>query len=308
MTQLVMVDDYIDNDVAYLLGLIFVRGRFHEVSDVRRLIIDFPYRILKASPLPTSKKEIDVETQLRLCLDDVRSRINELLEVNVDISRKRHNVTLQAIFTKNTMSWRNLRLLCGNRRDYRTFIIPDFFHDLPDDILREFIRGIADASASPRNADRDRAGKQRIVLQIQHDNWMLPVQLCQMLQRKLKIPVDHILWGHPNMRAPKGGSNWSKEHRIRLYADNFAKVGFNFSFKQQILEDMVEFNNKLGSASNDKFCNPMTKKNIRIKNNHLDEKSTKLPNKVRNKHFDSYFQICRAIGCKQGDVAIKKIK
>ena len=35
--------DYIDADVAYLLGLITARGKISEDSDVRRIIIEFPY-------------------------------------------------------------------------------------------------------------------------------------------------------------------------------------------------------------------------------------------------------------------------
>ncbi|MBI4823611.1 MAG: hypothetical protein HY805_05215 [Nitrospirae bacterium] len=74
--------DYMDNDVAYLLGMIMVRGSFHVERDVKRLLIHFPYQLMEVKGLPDSKLKFNQETEIRLNLDDVRKRINELLEVN----------------------------------------------------------------------------------------------------------------------------------------------------------------------------------------------------------------------------------
>ena len=51
---------------------------------------------------------------MRLSLDDARNRTNELLEVNVKIEPSKFNNQLVAVFTKNTMAWRNLNdIVCG---------------------------------------------------------------------------------------------------------------------------------------------------------------------------------------------------
>lgn len=288
-----------DPDVAYLLGMIMVRGTFHVERDIKRLIIQFPYYLMQIQGLPGGNP-IDQETAIRLSLDDVRRRINELLNVNIDLERANKEVILKATFTKNTMSWRNLRLLCNNLSNYSQFSIPEVMFDMPEVIQKEFIRGIVDNAASPSYADRDQVGLQRIVIQFQHPNWFLPIQVCRLLQEGLGIKVQHILWGHPNIRTSgQSGEAWAKEHRLRIYADNFAPIGFNFKYKQKILEQMVKFNLKHRKTKT-KPCNPKIKKIRTKKPKHLSEKSTKLPTCLRGKHFNAAFKVCQRLGCKQG--------
>lgn len=297
----ILVDDYMDADVAYLLGMIMVRGTFHIERDIKRLLIHFPYQLMEVKGLPNSRLKFNQETEIRLSLEDVRRRINELLEVNVDSEKSTYEVTLKATFTKNTMSWRNLRLLCGNKFSYREFCIPEAMFDMPEDIQREFMRGIADASASPSDADRNQIGLQRIVIQFQYPNWILPIQVCRLLQENLGVNVQHILWGHPNTRTPgQAGESWAKEHRLRIYTEDFAPIGFNFKYKQKILDQMVKFNLKQRRTET-KPCNPKIKK-VRGdgKPKHPAENSKKLPEWLRGKHFDANFQICQASDCKQG--------
>ena len=186
---------------------------------------------------------------MRLCLDDVRNRINELLEVNVAIVPTRYNTQLLAIFTKNTMAWRNLTTLLSHKSSYEAFEVPAIIFQVPREIQLEYIRGFADASATPSHSDYVQYGSgspkfHRIVLQVTHDNWTLPIQICRLLQTNLEVPVQHILWGHPNLRDPKGRGKkqqWAKEHRIRIYAQDFLRVGFS-PFKQKILDEMAQIN------------------------------------------------------------------
>lgn len=296
-----IADDYMDVDVAYLLGMIMARGTFHVERDIKRLLIQFPYQLMEVKGIPGSKLKFNQETEIRLSLDDVRRRINELLEVNVDLEKSAYEVILKATFTKNTMSWRNLRLLCGNKFTYNEFCMPEGMFDMPEDIQREFIRGIADASASPSDADRDQIGLQRIVIQFQNLNWILPIQVCKLLQENLGMNVQHILWGHPNIRtSSQVDESWAKEHRLRIYAEDFVPIGFNFKYKQKILDQMVKFNLHQ-RKSETKPCNPKIKR-VRGegKPKHPAEKSKRLPECLRGRHFDAYFQVCQALGCKQG--------
>jgi hypothetical protein len=305
MTTFICADDYLDPDVAYLLGLITARGQFYREGDVRRLVINFPYRLFTAKPPEGSNLHFDLSTQMRLCLDDVRTRINELLEVNVSIVSSKRNTQLVAVFTKNTMSWRNLTTLLQNRTSYREFEVPRIIYKVPRDIQLEYARGFADASATPSNSDYEQYGSgapkvHRIVLQVNHENWLLPIQICRLLQLHLEVPVQHILWGHPNLRdSGNTGKQWKKEHRLRVRAEDFLPVGFLFPFKQQILEAMAEINRRQCHAPSHP-CNPMANHKIRKKAKHKDEKSKSLPKALQGKHFNAYFQICQALGCTQG--------
>jgi hypothetical protein len=305
MASFISVDDYLDSDVAYLLGLITARGQFYVEGDIRRLVVNFPFRIFQARPPEGSKLKFDIPTEVRLCLDDVRNRINELLEVNVSIVRSKFNTQLTAVFAKNTMSWRNLTTLLGHKTSHEEFEVPQVVFETPRDIQLEYMRGFADASATPTHADYAQFGGgspkfQRIVLQVNHQNWALPIQVCRLLQVHLQVPVQHILWGHPNLRDPQNkGKPWAKEHRIRVYAEDFLPVGFHFPFKQKILEEMADRNRRQGGAPS-RACNPLARHKIRPKAKHRGERAKSLPGAVRGKHFNAYFQICQALGCTQG--------
>jgi hypothetical protein len=291
--------DYIDPDVAYLIGMIVARGSFYQEGDIRRLVIQFPYRLDTMTTVPGSRINLDRETSLQIGLDNIRDRISELLEVNLKIHKKAHEVSLNAVFPRETIGWRDLRFITCKKSNYLDFEVPQIIYESDVDIQKEFLRGIADTSCEPSYADRDQADRQRIVIQVQFGNWLLPIQLCKLLQECLGIPVSNILWGHPNLRAPKGGSSWSKETRIRIFAESFVPIGFNFEYKQRLLEEMVKYNQKR-SDSLLKPCNPKTK-TLRgpKKPHHDDEQSERLPEALR-RHFNSYYQICKAIGCKQG--------
>ena len=292
--------DYIDVDVAYLLGLVFARGKFLEQGDVRRLIIQFPYR---NTALPTgTRSPADRETAIRLGLDTIRKRIEELLESNVVVERSQHMVTLRAVFTRATIGWRDLRFLVSGRNHYTDFELPDLIYDAGRDIQVEFMRGFADASSDPNPADADQQGHHRVVLQVQFGNWRLPVQICRLLQENLGIAVSHVLWGHPNLRAPKGGSGWAKETRIRIFAEDFEPIGYYFQFKQDAFRALVK-KNKRHSRSTGRFCNPKAKKvSAKAKKpRHKDEDDKRLPPEIKGCHFNAYFRICKRLGCKKGE-------
>ena len=228
MSVILKADDYLDNDVAYLLGMILMRGTFHVERDIRRLIIQFPYKSLEVKGITGKKQEIDKETFIRLSLDATRNRIQELLEVDLQTTKHNREVQLVAVFTRNTMAWRNLRTLLNNKNSYLEFEIPQVIFEAPEDIQKDFLRGIADTASNPNKADLDQLGAQRIVIEFQHGNWVLPIQLCRLLQENLGIKVSHILWGHPNIRSPwdeSKGKSWAKEHRMRIFAGDFAPIG-----------------------------------------------------------------------------------
>jgi hypothetical protein len=251
------------------------------------------------TPVPGSKIDIDRETGLRLSLDDIRARIGELLEVDLRVERKAHEVSLYAVFPRASIGWRDLRLITGGKANYLEFEVPQVIFDSGGQIQKEFLRGVGDTSCEPSYADRDQGQRQRIVIQVQFGNWLLPIQLCRLLQENLGVPVSNILWGHPNLRAPGGGSNWAKETRIRVFAEAFEPIGFYFRYKQAVFEEMVQFNKERADPA-PRPCNPKTKTLRGRKPRHRDEASERLPQCLRGRHFNSYYKICLALGCKQG--------
>lgn len=292
--------DYLDEDVAYLLGLILVRGIFYEEKDIKRLIIEFPYKSLEARGIKISYNQ---GSAFELFVNRIRDRVNELLEVNVGVENISNQITLNAIFTKNTMSWRNLQLLVDGKKHYLEFHLNPLFYEVESSIKKELIRGIADATGFIRPSNNF-YGRHRIYLEINNANWHLPIQICKLLQ-ETGVGVQLVQWGHPNVRESSKidvdteNSTWAREHQIKIFVEEFESVGFYAPHKQKILEELITFNKKIFPASH-KECNPLQKTVRQIKPPHPCEGHERIPLEIRHKHFNAYWELCRALGCTQG--------
>ncbi len=303
MSHLASAENYLDNDVAYLLGMVLMRGSFHVENDIRRLVIQFPYKLTQAKSIPGSSLSFNRENELRLSLDNIRNTIVELLSADINIVRSRNEVNLVAIFTRNSMDWRNMRALFEEKSSYHEFSVPKVIFDAPADIKKDFLRGVVDVASNPSHGDIGPDKRQRVVIEFQHSNWLAPIQVCRLLQEGLSVNVSHILWGHPNLRASTKTddlTSWQKEHRLRLMPEDFTGIGYGkFEYKQKILEELIEWNRNKSLDTATRSCNPQIKKPRRVHQKHKGEKSSKLPKQVR-KHFNASFQICKALGCAQG--------
>jgi hypothetical protein len=293
-----LLDDYIDYDVAYLIGQIVARGTISEVGRVKTITIQFPFKNLEVEGL---KKKFDQQQELVAGLQPAIKRITELTETDVRQEKSEKSVTLILESLKNTMFWRNIRLLTMKKSSYYEFEIPSQIFAIDDNnVKKEFLRGFADVAASARKSNADQQGKHRIYLDILNANWRLPVQLCHLLQDHLKIPVQTINYGHPNLRDSnlveyrKGKKYvWAREHQLKVYCEDFHKIGFYIPYKQQILKELAEYNKKKFDRT--KPCSPP--KDTKPKPKHPEEKSPRLPLQLRNKHYSRYWEICRDLGC-----------
>ncbi len=282
--------DYIDGDVAYLLGLVVARGTLLETPQVRQLTIEFPFRNLTAEGI---KSKFDQETAIRLGLADIRERLLELLDTDITIVRKSDSVDFVIRFLRHSMIWRNLNLLLGGKTSYQFFHIPEIFFvpELEFEVKREFVRGFADVAGNIRHANRYIDGRHRVRLDILNfkSNWELPVKLCLLLQEQLNVPVQLITWGHPNL-----GRDF-REHQLNLFAEPFAKIGFSLEHKQKILEEFISHDKKL--ERHEYHGCPGIRPLRDPKPKDRQEKSARLDPRLQGKHFDAYWQICKALGC-----------
>jgi hypothetical protein len=299
------VIDYLDEDVAYLLGLIVSRGKLIDAAPLRSLVIEFPFKSLTVAGVTTV---YDQSTQLVLGSNKIRDRISELLGTTVSVVSTKSKVMMNAHFLQNSIVWRNLKGLIGGAKDYTSSTVPTEIFQAPASLKREFIRGVADASAwlRPGTFFRDKSmGKRRVFLAVDNRNWQLPVQLCSLLQQHLGIPVGEILWGHPNLRDP--GCRFpnrpeGREHQIRVFCEAFEQVGFNLDYKNQLLKEFAQDDRENRSLGLVQPCNPLAIRSHAptAKASHPQEHHNRLPSAVRGKHFESYWEICLALGCQQG--------
>ena len=189
--------------------------------------------------------------------------------------------------------------------NYDSFEIPKIIHELDKPAKIEFVRGIADTAGFAAAGQWHPSGMMRGYFEFPN-NWKLPVQLCNLLQDELDIPIQTMDWGLPNLRDPKmrkykaGDETFGfKEHQLKLWADQFSKISFKLEFKQKFLRELSEFN-IASNAETDQECKPPKKiQDNRIKINHDAERSQKIPDEINGEHFDGYWQVCWRMGCQR---------
>lgn len=294
---------FLDPDMAYLLGLIVGRGTIRETSGMKQLIIEYPFRNLEAKGI---KKSFDTKDKILLSLDDTINRLGELTEVTPKKVVSQNSVSIVLESTKNSLLWRNINKLLKGKTSFREMEIPDIVFEAEEEIKKEFLRGIADVTGSIGVGGRDQFGRYRVYISILNENWILPIQICSLLQGKpLEIAVHTIDWGHPNIRNGnvkeynEGRQQaWAREHQLKVYAEYFEAIGFRIIHKNEILKELAEDNRQHFPDEREKLCSP-PKKRKKQRCSHPEENSEKLPAILRGKHCDAYWQVCLELGCKQ---------
>lgn len=300
-----MLTDYLDADVAYLVGMIVGRGIL--VDDGTRFVITIKF--------PFVNPELEGYDQFAGFVTSIVSmvlpRLKALLGETVNLSTSsQEDVTFRVEFPSTHIVVRNLKLILENRLEYKRFVVPVAIRESNDpEIMREFVRGFADVAGNIRRSNRDQAGVHRVYLDALNENWKMPVQLCDLLQHKLKVPVANILWGHPNLRDPSASQPQTspfREHQIRIYAHHFLQVGFYVEHKQAVLELLAKENKLNHKDSVGSFCPGHRRERMKAK--HPLEKDQRLPRGVRGNHFDTYWQICAACGCRYAQKSMSEMK
>lgn len=295
--------DYLDEDVAYLVGMIVGRGVITEKEGRWIIEIEFPFvnpELEGYDQFSGFTTSVFTHTFPRL-----KSLLGEAVDVSV-VPEKRVHFTIN--LPERHIAVRNIKQILEGRFDYSKFSVPSVIRNATNSIAREFMRGFADVAGNIRRSNRDQSGFHRVFLDVLGSNWELPVQICALLQNKLEVPVHHILWGHPNLRDPqakKQSPAW-REHQIRIYAHDFLEVGFYINHKQAVLEELAKENLSHKGQRRSNFCNGYRR--FRPKAVHPAENDKRLPDFLRGKHFDAYWQICAECGCPLAAQALKAMK
>jgi len=293
------ISDFLTPDISYLLGLITGRGEIISTRDIKKIIIDFEYKTLVSKAI---SKVFEQKLHIQTSLDSVVTRLYNLgVNVRKDVSENSITVILQ--WDKEDISWLLIKyLINGTRFNYHDFQIPKPVFETTEENKKEFLRGVSDVTGYVRASNyygfsKNMPKRYRVYIEVTNRNWYLPPQLCQLLQ-SLDVPVQNINYGHPNMRDPnnkKGGRFWAKEHQMKIFADDFEKIGFYISHKNEALEELAE-HNKDNFESSINLCNGTTKR-TKTKPNHPDENDANLPVELKGKHFDGYKAICKCLNC-----------
>ncbi len=286
------ISDFLTPDISYLLGLITGHGEIQYTTEIKRIIIDFQYKNLEAKGI---NAVYDQHLYIQTSLDPIVLRLQNMgLKVRKTVSDTTISLTLT--WDSDDISWMFIKFLInGTRFSYHDFVVPSPIFETTDENKKEFLRGICDVTAYVRKSNVDQMGKHRVYIEISNKNWKLPCQLCQIIQ-SLNVPVQYIGFGHPNMRGGKNTS-WAKEHQMKIYAEDFMPIGFYITHKNEVLKELANVN-MLTHNGKQKLCDgTMTRKISKSPSEY--ETHEKLPPEINGRHFDSYKEICKCLGCYQ---------
>ena len=165
--------------------------------------------------------------------------------------------------------------------------IPKAVYRFPIDAQQEFLRGLVDAigdfDTTPISPNW------RVQLSVLNQNYRLAVDICQLVQRWLKVPIHYISYA--------GGKRGSRDHLLKFFVTSFGSfpgpLFYNERKQIEFLEHLAEAKKKLPRPSKIppslKFCPRGT---------------------VGGPREKKYIKICRANGCplvqRKGQVSITK--
>ncbi len=286
-----------NNQMAYLLGMILGNGELQRRSDRTTITIEVPHKNLR------DDAGLEVSVYVKSSLADIRGVVEPLIGHSVPISQTK--TTTRISFTKSNEDYtiREIMRFIGNGVHHSTMTMNnDLFH-ISSDEKKELLRGIADVTGYIRksNSAYGQDGAHRVYIEIP-GNWQFVIDIANML-KSLDIPVQTIDFGHPNFRDSQlkkyheGKSTyWKKEHQIKIWANEFLPIGFNIVHKQRALEmyveELLEF---LDEKKTHKFYweKPVRNKN---KPHHPMESDESLPESIRGMHFNSWTHLAKALG------------
>lgn len=296
-------------DMAYLLGMIVGKGRIIRHNRETEIDINIPHKNL------TIEGE-NTQQSVKASLLDIIGRLTPLVGANIVWDTSKTNIA-HISFSKPNGDYliRTINEYLKKNVSWRDFGIPQEIFSATKDIKIEFLRGIADVTAHIRKSNVAwKDYEYRVYFEIV-DNWDLCIDIANLL-KELDIPVQTIRFAHPNIVDPNlikynAGSKefWNKEHQIKIWAEEFERIGFNIDHKNKLLKKYADLNRKNweeAKKDSKKYKNmPIseihhkfyweTKKINKSKKTHPEEKSTKLPKKVR-KHFDSWKDMAKELG------------
>jgi len=309
-------------ELAYLLGMITGKGTIVRGNSQTDIIIEIPHKNLISEGM-------NARLSVKASLDDIRNNLEPLIGTRILSAQVKNKTVIK--FTKDNEDFlireinRHFRRL-SSCKDFR---IPKEIFSSPLDIKREFMIGLADVTAHIRSSNLAYgiAYNHRVYIEVPV-NWFLVVDIGNLLL-ELDVPIHTIDWGHPNMRDPqlkdyyRGKQNaWFREHQIKIFSDEFEKVGFRIVHKMEALKKLAEanreewdraLNNKIRRARSEyqkeKFRQMLnhieivhhkyyweTREVNKPKPHHPMENSDKIPDIIRGMHFDSWKEICEALG------------
>lgn len=292
-----------NNEMAYLLGMICGNGEVKRDGNNTTISVEIPHKVIKTGEFH------DIPLYVRASISNIRNILEPLISNGILSTQSRNATTLY--FTKPNSDYliREILRYTGTGTSHTNMRIHADIFNFSYDERRLFLKGFSDTTAYIRrsNAERGIEYMHRVYIEIPQ-NWYMVVDICNLL-KSIDIPVQNIDWAHPNIRDGKltkynqGYPNfWKKEHQIKIYANEFEKIGFGIEHKNIALNTYAQELKTAFSIHGQQAENRTHKyywetrtvnKNKPIHPGEIDEF---IPIEVRGKHYNSWKHLAKDLG------------
>lgn len=283
--------------MSYLIGMILGNGSIQRGNSTTIITIEIPHKNLY------DDEGFNVSVYVKASLLNIFEVIEPLIGVKPIVSETKRASTFS--FTKSNKDYtiREILRFTGNGVHHSSMTMSDELFLMSTEERKSLMRGFADVTGYIRKSNKayGKKGSHRVYIEIP-ENWQMVIDVANML-KGLDVPVQSIDFGHPNFRDSelkkysKGKINyWKKEHQIKIWANEFLKIGFNVLHKQQALEKYAY--ELLKYKSPEKTHRFYWEKQIKRKSKpvHPSEFDESLPEEIRGEHFDSWTDLARKLG------------
>lgn len=317
----------ISENEAYLLGILYGKGSIIEI-DEGRVILQFKIKFRRPSDQSIRSDNIYTRLNEREFVESLKSKLTNDFSVIIDLLRKTWGISStidlpnsytiddwsmkEIIITSEPISNRFKRL-CEildvellNGKVLTKFPFHLNIEESPN-VSLAFVQGICDScSLVPNEASSSYGGEgeTRIQLEPSQERWELPIGLCRIFQIGLKIPVNNINWGHPQIRH-----SWRHQnHQFRVSLKNIptSLELYRLGYKRD--EYINLYKRKKVEYEEGKLC-PLSRRvekgeKIYItKSSSPDLNSSLLDERLRGLNINvpnkKGIIICKLLGCKQ---------
>ena len=294
-----------NNEMAYLLGMITGNGEIQRGSTTTTISIDVPHKKLE------TEFQKNVGIYVKASITDIRQILEPLLGTALKFIQN-PNISILS-FTKPNEDYlmREIMRYVGSASSDTIRISPEVF-DFTMDERKQFVKGFADVTGYIRRSNYAfTEPNYRVYFEIPH-NWELVTDFSNLL-KSIDIPVQNIDWAHPNMRDGnlkkynQGKPDfWKKEHQVKVWAVEFQPIGFAVIHKQEALDYFadkqrfhieVERQKKVSDVTHRYYWELVSR--IREKPAHPGESDEFIPAAIRGKHYDSWSQIAEDLGYRE---------
>lgn len=288
--------------MAYLLGMICGNGKIQRNKSETKISIFIPHKKLQTDEF------YDIKLYVKASLSDISKIIEPLLSTDILITQSQKITTMSFTKSNQDYSIREITRLLGNSTSRDEMRIPKEIFVATKKEQEFFLKGLCDVTAYIRRSNYYfEKYKHRVYIEIPN-NWYLVADIANLL-KSLDIPIQNIDWAHPNMRdgfLKKYNSGnqdfWKKEHQIKIWANEFKKIGFGISHKNAALESYA--NELLSGLDGDNKSKNYTHKYYwdsgksvnKKKPIHPEEDDISLPPEIRGKHYESWKDISIDLG------------